>query len=527
MKKHLFVPIILVAVVTCLAARHMQDNRHAGPSQPNVILILADDMGWSDIGCYGSEIQTPNIDRLAARGMRFSQMYNTAKCFPSRACLLTGLYAQETGYNTNWHQPMKNAITLGEMFKTGGYTTMWAGKHHSTENPVGRGFDHYSGLMDGATNYFNPGLQREGEGKPAHKTEGRNWNIDGKIIKSYTPENKDFYTTDAFTDYALGWMDQHKTEKNPFFLYMAYNAPHEPLMAWPQDIARYRGKYKAGSEQIRKARFERQKQMGLLGKNPVLSAPAYQDWEKLSEEQKDREDLKMAVYAAMIDRIDQNIGRLLAKLKELGKDKNTMIIFTSDNGASPGELELADGSGQIGSLTQWTAVGRDWANVSNTPWRYYKGYSHEGGIRAPLVVYWPEGIKSANRISDTPLHFIDFMPTLAQVAGVKYPSHYKEESLKPLSGVSFLPLLQGKELVRGNPLFWEWSKGKAIREGDWKLVAYKDKWELFDLKADPIEAHDLSLSNPEKLEELRQKYQLWWGKFNQNPKNKATAADND
>lgn len=468
-------------------------------------------MGWSDLGCYGSEVATPNLDAMANQGIRFTQMYNTAKCHPSRACILTGLYSQQTGYNKTYKKPMNNALTLGEMFKMAGYTTMWAGKHHSTELPTTRGFDHYSGLFEGASNHFNPGKKREGEGQPAQKRPDRPWVIDGEIFQPYTPPS-DFYTTDAFTDYGLEWIDQHKTDTDPFFLYMAYTAPHDPLMAWPEDIAKYRGKYLAGYEATRKARFAKQKEMGLLSANYPISNPIYDIWDDLSDVQKDEEDLKMAVYSAMVDRLDQNIGRLQSKLREMKVDENTLILFMSDNGASA-EVVNIDGSGEIGTLTRWTSLGKDWANVSNVPLQYFKNYSHEGGIRTPMIAYWPKQIKNTNTINGTPLHLIDLMPTFAELTGVKYPSQFNDEELTPLDGISFLPILKGESVSRKEPLFWEWQYGKAIRDGDWKLVSYKDNWTLHNLKDDPVEAIDLSASQTEKVSELKAKYDNWANKF--------------
>ena len=475
--------------------------------KPNVILILADDMGWADIGCFGSEVSTPNLDRMAANGIRFTQMYNTAKCFPSRACILTGLYSQQTGYDKNFDQKMSNAITLGELFKLAGYTTLWAGKHHSTELPTTRGFDHYSGLFHGASNHFNPGKQRVGEGQPAQKRPDRPWVIDGEVIQPYTPP-KDFYTTDAFTNYALEWLDQGKSDKNPFFLYMSYTAPHDPLMAWPEDIQKYKGKYLKGFEAIRKARFEKQKKLGLISEDYPLSTAVYQNWDDLSEDQKIEEDQKMAVYGAMIDRLDQNIGRLQKKLKDMGVEDNTLILFLSDNGASA-EMVKLEGEGEIGSLTRWTSLGKDWANVSNVPMRYFKNYSHEGGIKTPMIAYWPKGIKEVNRVSHTPLHIIDLMSTFADLTEVEYPSQYNGEEIIPSDGISFLPILKGEDVLRDRPLFWQWQNGKAIRDGDWKLVAFKEKWGLYNLNDDPVEENDLSNTYPEKFKDLKGKYEVW------------------
>jgi arylsulfatase A-like enzyme len=483
------------------------ESKNEIKSKPNVILILADDMGFADLGCYGSEVNTPNLDKLAAKGMRFTQMHNTSKCFPSRACLLTGLYSQKIGYNTGYKKPMANAITLGELFKMAGYTTMWSGKHHSTELPTTRGFDHYSGLFEGASNHFNPGIQREGEPAPAQKNPNRPWVIDGEVITPYTPP-KDFYTTDAFTDYALGWLEKQNT-KDPFFLYMSYTAPHDPLMAWPEDIAKYKGKYLAGYEAIRKARFQKQKDIGLLPKNYPLSKPSFQDWDKLSDAQKEEEDQKMAVYAAMIDRLDQNIGRLLSKIEQMGVAENTLVVFLSDNGASAEVVDNVKSTGEIGSLSRWTSLAEDWANVANVPYRFFKNYSHEGGIKTPMIAYWPKVIKAKSKISETPLHLIDLMATFSDITAQEYPVFFNNQNIFPMDGISFLPVLKGKQIKREKPLFWEWQHGKAIREGDWKLVGYKDKWALYNLKFDPIEENDLSLLNTEKFQDLKLKYEAW------------------
>ncbi len=503
--------LLILAVLVSSCQNHKENKKQEvevnTSKKPNVILILADDMGWSDLGCYGSEVSTPNLDELASEGIRFTQMYNTSKCFPSRASLLTGLYSQRIGYHKSYKKPMNNAITLGELFKTAGYTTMWSGKHHSTELPTTRGFDHYSGLFEGASNHFNPGKQREGEGQPAQKRPDRPWVIDGEVIQPYTPP-KGFYTTDTFTDYALNWMDQQKPE-DPFFLYMSYTAPHDPLMAWKEDIDKYRGKYLNGYEAIRKARFEKQKRLGLIAQDYPLSEATFQDWDQLTQEQKEEADLKMAVYAAMVDRLDQNIGRLRAKLKDMGVADNTLILFLSDNGASAEMVNLDNGSGEIGALTRWTSLGRDWANVANVPLRYFKNYSHEGGIKTPMIANWPKGIKEGNKISNTPLHLIDLMSTFVELTGVEYPEVYHNERIIPMDGISFLPVFKGKDIERNKPLFWQWKNGKAIRDGDWKMVSYKDEQGLYNLKQDPVEAHDLSKTHPEKFEELKSAYDTW------------------
>ena len=485
-------------------------NKEQKKSKPNVILVIVDDMGFSDLGAYGSEINTPNIDRLATEGIRFSNAYNTSKCFPSRACILTGLYSQQTGYNKDFRRPMRNAITLGELFKSAGYTTLWSGKHHSTENPIDRGFDHYSGLLDGASNHFNPGKKRDGEAPPAHKVgKIRNWAIEGEILTPYTPESKDFYTTDTFTDYALGWINQIEAEQ-PFFLYLSYTAPHDPLMAWPEDIKKYEEKYNIGYETIRKARFQKQLHLGILPKNSELSIAYHKKWSTLSEQERKEESHTMAVYAAMIDRIDQNIGRLTEKLKEQGTLENTLILFTSDNGASGEVVNVPDGTGEIGAATNWKSLGKNWANVSNTPYKFFKNWSHEGGIKTPLIAYWPKKIKASNRVVHTPVHFIDFMSTFSELLGIDYPTNYMGEEIIPSPGISFLKALTNQKIdANSRAIFWEWNKGKAIRKGDWKLVAYNNVWELYDLKNDPIEQNNVIAKNTAVEKELKMLHQQW------------------
>tara|TARA_X000000950_G_scaffold60080_5_gene72986 strand:- start:20845 stop:22398 length:1554 start_codon:yes stop_codon:yes gene_type:complete len=511
-RNFLFVTIFSLLFVQCKQPSEIEHR-------PNVILVIVDDMGFSDLGAYGSEIETPNIDRLAFEGVRFTNAYNTSKCYPSRACILTGLYSQQTGYHKSFRQEMQNAITLGELFKTAGYTTLWSGKHHSIENPVTRGFDHYSGLLDGASNHFNPGLRRPGEGQPAQKglknspITYRNWVIDGEVFNPYTPESKDFYTTDVFTDYALKWINA-VDDQNPFFLYLAYTAPHDPLMARPEDIEKYQNRYDLGYQKIREDRFEKQKKLGVLPENTVLSRAAHKNWGDLNENEKADEQRTMAVYAAMIDRLDQNVGRILDTLESQGKLENTLIVFTSDNGGSSEVVNLGDGTGEIGTMTNWKSLGKNWANVSNTPYREYKNWSHEGGIKTPLIAYWPKGIKNKNNIAHTPVHFIDVLPTFQELLDVEYPEKFNGEKIISSPGRSFLPEIKGEKYRnRSTPIFWQWSKGKAIRQEDWKLVSYNNEWELYNLKDDPVEEKNLIEDNPEKAEFLKKQYTEWAKQF--------------
>lgn len=508
MKKIL--PLILLAAATFSCNNKPQEN-----ALPNIILILADDLGWSDIGCYGSEVHTPHLDSLAEAGLRFTNIHNTSKCFPSRACLITGLYAQQNNYDRGFNHPLTHAVTFGEVLREAGYRTLWSGKHHGMENPVTRGFDHYYGLKDGATNYFNPGHQRPGEPKPAQKRNNREWCIDSVLYQPYTPEADDFYTTDYFTNYALKWLDQYKNEDKPYFLYLAYNAPHDPLQAWPEDIEKYRGKYMDGYEPVRKARYAKQLEMGLIDDRYTLSEPTYDAWQDYPDSVKIREDLKMAVYAAMIECMDRNIGRVLDKVREMGEEDNTIVMFMSDNGASA-EVVRIGGSGPIGSMTRWTSLGPDWANVGNTPFRYFKNYSYEGGIRTPLIFYWPGQVADPGGFSEFPGHFIDIMATLVDISGAPYPDSANGDFVYPMAGQSMLPVVKGEAPVRTDPLYWKWSRGSAMLEGNWKIVKQGEDnpWDLYDMSADPAEIHNLAEKHPDIVEGMSSKYDKWVEKYN-------------
>jgi arylsulfatase len=485
--------------------------------RPNIVIILADDLGWSDISPYGAEIETPNLQRLADGGVRFTNFHNTAKCFPSRATLLTGLYAQQVGMDKKFGA-IRNGVTFGEVLRAAGYRTYWSGKHHGTENPYNRGFDRYFGLRDGACNFFNPGEQRPGEGKPAQKRPDRTWCIDAECFQPYNPP-AGFYTTDAFTDYALGYLEEDKDDERPFLLYLAYNAPHDPLQAWPEDIAKYRDAYKAGYEEIRNRRYARQGELGVIDERFPLSNKTHRRWNTLSEEERETEALTMAVYAAMIDRLDQNIGRVLNKLDELGVAENTIVMFASDNGASAENVTRGHhipGDGEIGGMERWTSLKRDWANVGNTPYRLFKNHSHEGGICTPFILYWPGKVRAGRIIHDYPAHFIDVMPTLIEVAGAEYPAEHNGEMVHPIAGESLLPALDGSKEARDRPLFFQWSRGRAIIDGQWKLVSWaKEKgaeaeWELYNLAADKTETKNLATSDPETVARLAGAYSAWF-----------------
>lgn len=499
----------------------------SGEGYPNIIFILVDDMGYSDIGCYGGEVKTPNLDHLARNGLRFTSMYNTSKCFPSRACLLTGVYAQQCNMGRGSKGGIKNAITMADLLKTKGYRTLAVGKHHSTASLYDRGFDRFYGFHYGpgksCANHFNPGEQRPGEGIPARKRgETRAYCFDDrKMLPYYTPEEDDWYTTDYFTKWAIDFLEEYRQEDKPYFLYVSYTAPHDPLHAWPKDIAKYEGVYDVGYQAIRDARFKRQKDMGLLGPDVRLSKPTHRPWNSLSAEKKEDQVNRMKVYAAMIDSVDQNIGKLLAKVKELGEEDNTLILFASDNGCS--SENTSTGTGAVGSLTRWASLQKDWANVSNTPFRFWKNLSHEGGIRAPFIAYWPQVITNKGSFNRQPVHFVDVMATVRDITGAHYPSTLAGQPLTPLQGESLLPALVGKKLPeREKPIFFEWATGGAVREGKWKLVtrslsrSSKTKakgtieWALHDLSVDMTETEDLAKLNPEVVQRLGQLWRKWY-----------------
>ena len=482
-------------------------------TRPNIVLIMVDDMGYSDIGCYGGEVQTPHLDRLAEGGLRFTQFYNTAKCHTTRAELLTGNYAYSIGDNN-----MEHGATFGEVLRPIGYRTLIAGKWHQKPLPTTRGFDRYFGLADGCSNFFNPGLKaRPGEGPPGRKgkTRVRRWAIEDKVIMGYTSPDKDFYHTDAFTSYAIDRLDEYKDEDKPFILYLPYTAPHYPLHAWPEDIAKYRGKYKIGWDEIRKQRFARMTEMGIIGPNHKLSPRASRAWNDLTDQQKDEEDLKMAVYAAMIDRVDQNLGRLFAKLRELGKWNNTLIMFLTDNGACP---EQPNTTPDIppGPVESYRTVSVAWANASNTPYRKFKSTDYEGGIRTPFIAHWP-GVINPGMTAQVG-HIIDVSATFRDITGAKYPTEILGNRTKPPIGKSLLPIFKGKRREPHAEIYWHFNRANAVRQGDLKVVRAGKDWELYDLKADPTEMRDLAKERPEKTAELAQMWEDWRQDYKNKPK---------
>lgn len=521
----------VLAALSCVAGAAV-----AKESRPNIVVIVADDMGYSDIGCYGSEIATPNLDALAARGLRFSQFYTTPKCFPSRASLLTGLYPHQVGLGRR-PEKLRDSVTIAEVLRSAGYHTWMVGKWHGKDVPVTRGFEHFFGLVDGQANHFNPGKQRPGEPVPATDKGDRVWAIDEQVFKPWTPSDPHYYSSDAFTDHALQYLSEQRDDK-PFFLYVAFTAPHYPIMAPPEDIAKYRGKYLVGWDRIRADRYRRQQEMGLLTPGMNLAPRGntrvavvretgewmnrfWDDngqvlpWEQVGDH--DKWDQKMAVYAAMVDRLDQNVGRIREKLRQLGKEENTIIFFLSDNGACAGTHHYGTtpkipASTPPGGMESFHTYDTPWADASNTPFYGYKDTCYEGGNATPFIVSWPAGLKAKpGAITADVGHIMDLMPTAIELAGAKYPSEFAGGPIPPMEGKSLVPLLAGGRRPGYEALFWEYNEDRAVRRGDWKLVSFGKggQWELYDLAKDRAETHNLAADRPELVRELAAQWSEW------------------
>lgn len=479
-------------------------------SRPNIIIIMADDMGFSDIGCYGGEIDTPNIDRLAKNGLRFTQFYNTARCCPTRASLLTGLYSHQAGighmvgdkgYPSYQGYLNTQCITIAEALQLSGYKTLMTGKWHVGNEkghwPLDRGFNRFYGSNTSTGSYF--GINDD--------------NYDRRLLldnnEIYPPEQ--WYATDAYTDYAIQFVEEACKEPDPFFLYLAYTAPHWPLHALPEDIAKYKGRYKKGWDHLREERLQRMVEMGIIDEKWGLSPRGGKAWNELDEKQKEEMDLRMAVYAAQIDRMDQNIGKLISALKKRNELDDTLILFLADNGgcAEGGQFGFTRKFGPTGTGQSYASYGLCWANASNTPFRRYKKWVHEGGISTPLVAHWPNGIKSKNEFRNQVGHVIDLMPTCLELAGAEYPSEYDGHKIKLLEGKSLVPAFSDQPIPR-DALYWEHEGNRAVRVGKWKLVSkHPDKWELYDLEKDRSELNNLASTYPDKVEELRKMYNQW------------------
>ena len=522
-------------------------------ARPNIMVILADDLGFSDIGCFGAEIHTPNIDTLAKNGLRFTQFYNTSRCCPTRASLMTGLYPHQAGmghmmvdrgldgYRSDLNQ---NCATIAEVMKAAGYRTYMVGKWHlshfdgpkdSRHNwPVQRGFEKFYGTLRGYGSFYDPSaLCRQ------------NTFITPENDPQYQP--KEYYYTDAISDNAVKFLQEHGRESpdQPFFMYVAYTAAHWPMQALAKDIEKYQGKFKDGYEPVRQERFKRLKAAGLIDPQWELSATAG-DWDETKR--KPWEMRCKEVFDAMVDNMDQGIGRIVAELKKDGRFDNTVIIYLHDNGGcaeTMGRLQPAENTGaklkplgpdelqdhtkppmqtrdgrvvrtgpgvMPGPADTYIAYGKNWANVSNTPFREYKHWVHEGGIATPLIVQWPAGIPANRRgqIETQPGHVIDIMATCVDLAGASYPTEVNAKKIKPMEGVSLKPTFQGEPLKRANPIFWEHESNRAVREGKWKLVAKADEpWELYDMVQDRTEMHNLAASQPDKVKALAAEWDAW------------------
>jgi arylsulfatase A-like enzyme len=446
--------------------------------RPNILLVMVDDLGFSDFGCYGSEISTPNIDELARNGLRFTQFYNTAKCHSSRVSLLSGLYCTQAG-----DESLSRATTIAEVLGSAGYFTSMAGKWHLYRQPTDVGFQRYWGHLSGATDYF--------QGDSTFRYNGEPW----------VDFDEEFYNTDANVDYSLEFLEEALSSGKPFFHYVAFNAPHYPLQVPREEIEKYLELYALGWDRIREQRYQRQLEMGLFENSPALpSLPGHmQPWDSLSGEQQEFEAFRMSVYAGMVDRLDQNMGRLMDFLEQKGVMENTLIMLCSDNGACPFErsrnLEIPPWEG--GSFLLYDA---SWATVCNTPLRHYKQTQHEGGISSPLVVHWPGHIADAGQWERSPGHLIDVMATCLEVSGATYP---EREGLQPLQGLSLVPLFSGEGRTGHEELYFRFGSCRALRKGEWKVVSfYGNPWELYHMDSDRFEQRNLAEERPELVREL-------------------------
>ncbi len=497
-----------LATVAALVTVSCQD-----PAPPNIVIILADDMGYSDIGAYGGEIGTPNLDRLAEDGLRFRQFYNAGRCCPTRAALLTGRYPHQVGMGAMVSSlgsdptagPYQGylsdqSLTIAEALRPAGYRTYMSGKWHVGEKPEHwprrRGFDRYFGLISGASSYYE--IIRD-------QPRVRQMALDDD---QWEPPADGFYMTDAFTDYAVQFLDAHAQEQpsQPFFLYVAYTAPHWPLHAPTEDIERYLGRYDIGWDSLRAERHRRMLELGIIDERYGLSPrpAALGAWATTSN--KEDWSLRMAVYAAMVDRMDQGIGRILEQLAAMDAMDNTLLFFLSDNGGCAESVEgraLHDTTKAPGEQGSYVAYQEAWANASNTPFRLYKQWTHEGGIATPFIVHWPQGIARPGRIVDSPGHVIDLMSTVQEVTGI---------DAVPTEGMSLRQIFAAQEAIaEPRLLFWEHIGNRAVREGDWKLVRNRrlESWELYNLEEDPTELRDLAPLLPGEARRLEDLWQEW------------------
>ncbi len=526
MHDRFFVVVLLLFALVLVPAGARGDE---GSQRANILLIVADDLGYSDLGCYGGEIKTPNLDQLATKGMRLTQFYNCSRCCPSRACLMTGLYPHQAGVglmNADLGHPgyrghlNDRCVTIAELLHQAGYRTYLSGKWHLGQpNPVERGFEEAYVMDGGFRTCWDPRAFRR---LPRSRTP-----------RTY-PEGK-FYATDAITDYALDFLRDARSGKKPFFLYLAYNAPHFPLHAPKAEIAKYSEVYTRGWDEIRQQRHGRMTKLGIVPQETKLTPRSeywtFQHknhgvnpvWTSLDADRRADLARRMAIFAAMVDRMDQNIGRVLADLRKNNQLDNTLILFLSDNGAcaewDPFGFDVQSGPKNIlhkgadleamGSPSSYLSYGSGWANVGCTPFRLYKHFEHEGGISTPLIIHWPAKMKRAGQIDPHPAHLIDLLPTCLEVAGASYPERFKGRSLLPLEGQSLIPGLE-KPQTKPRTLYFEHEGNRAVRDGKWKLVSqHGGNWELHDLDTDRTELTDLAAQFPEKVKSLTAKYTSW------------------
>ena len=513
--------------------------------RPNVLVILADDLGYSDLGCFGSEIPTPNIDSLAARGLRFTQCYNSARCCPSRAALMTGLYPHQTGIGSfATRRPAKGrgpayighlndrCVTMAEVLRDSGYQTYMVGKWHMEKpGPIARGFDEFYGFVHGyEQDQWQP---KRYQRLPA-----------GRAQPTY--EEGEFYATDVFADYALDFLSQARSQDGkPWFLYLAHGAPHFPVQAPARSVDEHVDRYKRGWDLLRAERFERQRASGLAQDNWLLTKPSLvpvdrQDiangfpgqpnppWNSLSVDRRADLARRMAVFAAMVDHIDQGVGRILADLRENGELDNTLILFLSDNGACyewgpfgfdgpsrRGKTTLHKGEAlkKMGGPGTYHAYGSGWSNLGNTPLRMYKHFTHEGGICTPLIAHWPAGIRTPSGWVRDPVHIIDVMPTLCEATGARYPRVRRGHAVQEMEGVSLLPTFRG-ERISDRSLAFEHQGARALRKGPWKAVwskrePHKIEWELYNLDEDRCESTNLAKKHPKRTARMAQEWEAW------------------
>ncbi|WP_114778576.1 arylsulfatase [Botryobacter ruber] len=535
---------LLLLGVACFAGCTPQAGslKERQDKRPNIVIIMADDLGYSDIGCYGGEVSTPALDGLAENGMRFTSFYNSSRCCPTRASLLTGLYPHQAGVGAMTHDKntpgyrgylTENTVTIAELLKSAGYHTGMVGKWHISQTeelekeeqlkwlahqvdkpqfgpleqyPTSRGFDKYYGNIWGVVDYFDPFSL-----------------VNGTAPVKSVPEG--YYHTTAIGDSAVAYVEDFTKDDKPFFLYVAHTAPHWPLQALHQDIMKYEDTYKPGWEAIRKARYERMLRLGLFDKETAALSPwmfPEKQWE--SNPDKVFDARAMAVHAAMIDRMDQTIAKLVKKLEEKGELDNTLIFFLSDNGTSserpskygPGfdragstrrgvpVVFPVDKEALPGSQMVHSGIGPEWASVGNTPFRYFKAKVYEGGMATPFIVHWPEKVKSKGAISRHPAHVMDIMATCLDVSGASYPETYEGRQITPMEGKSFLGAILGKEQKGHEVIFWEHLGAAALRQGNWKLVRLgaKANWELFNMLEDKTEVNNLAAQYPDKVKEM-------------------------